>query len=133
MGEWFPDQAHSKIIDEQTNKPPSLWAALQTYSESLVLKTLNLSDVCQFAHLGHWLEKHFTGLLKGVGSVVQRLETKSNQNKTKQKFSRKKTTVMHWFGAAVNNIYTCNNESTGYTLNQKWMRREDRYVGGREN
>lgn len=105
MGEWFPDQAHSKIIDEQTNQPPSLWATLQTYPESLVLKTHNLSDICQFAHVGHWLEKHFTGLLKGVARGL-----KPNQIKTKQnKFSRKKTTVMHWFGAAVNNIYTCNN------------------------
>lgn len=36
---------------------------------------------------------------------------------------------MHWFGVAVSN-YICNNESTGYSLNQKWMRREDKYVWG---
>lgn len=38
---------------------------------------------------------------------------------------------MHWFGTTVSNVYTCNNESTGYTLNQKWMRREDKCVGER--
>ena len=54
----------------------------------------------------------------------QRLE-----NKTKQ--PEKNVPIRPWFGAAVNSNYTCNNESTGYTCDQKWMRGEDQCVCGK--
>lgn len=97
-----------------TNKLLSLWAPLQTYSESLVLKIHDLSAVYQFVHKEYWLEKDFAGcgeVLEGVERVGPEI-LKPNQMKTKQIFKKENLAVMHRFGTAVNSVYTCNNEST---------------------
>lgn len=97
-----------------TNKLLSLWAPLQTYSESLVLKIHDLSAVYQFVHKEYWLEKDFAGcgeVLEGVERVGPEI-LKPNQMKTKQIFKKENLAVMHRFGIAINSVYTCNNEST---------------------
>ena len=55
-----------------TNKPLSLWAPLQTYSESLVLKIHDLSAVYQFVRKGDGLEKDFAGCGEGLEGVERR-------------------------------------------------------------
>lgn len=71
---WWPQTESSNSLG-----PPS------TSSESLVWKAQNLPGICQFVHAGDWLNRHFLGLLGRVGGIGQRFE-----NKTKEKFSRKK-------------------------------------------
>jgi len=53
-------------------------------------------------------------------------DLKPNQNKTEHIFKKENITAVHWFGTAVNSIYTCINENIEYALSQKWLRRKGR-------
>lgn len=87
VDEWFPNPAHPKVMVTygDLKQSPNGLGPPSTSSESLVWEAQNLPGICQFVHAGDWLNRRFLGLLERVGGIGQRFE-----NKTKEKFSRKK-------------------------------------------